>query len=135
HRAHQAVVTDKLLATGDKLWGIAAVNLRSTQPVDDLEEQDGLYSVVTRTDGQNSVEVIGSVVKWLCASREPDQVLDLLQSPQVKIVTMTVSEKAYGLNVATGGLDVAHPSIKGDLANPESPAGIIGYLVEGLRLR
>lgn len=135
HRAHQAVVTDKLLATGDKQWGIAAVNLRSAQPVDDLEEQDGLYSVVTRTDGQNSVEVIGSVVKWLCASREPDQVLDLLQSPQVKIVTMTVSEKAYGLNVATGGLDLAHPSIKGDLANPESPAGIIGYLVEGLRLR
>lgn len=135
HRAHQAVVTDRLLASGAKEWGIAAVNLRSAQPVEDLEAQDGYYSVVTRTDGDSQVEVIGSIIKWLCASREPDAVLDLLQSDSVKVVTMTVSEKAYGLNVATGGLDLNHPAIKADLESPRTPSGIIGYIVEGLERR
>lgn len=135
HRAHQAVVTDKLLANGDKRWGIAAVNLRSAQPVDDLAEQDGLYSVVTRSDGQNQVDVIASIVKWLCASREPGEVLALLSSPSVKVVTMTVSEKAYGLNVSTGGLDYEHTSVRADIANPQQPIGIIGYIVEGLARR
>jgi fructuronate reductase len=135
HRAHQAVVTEQVLAAGDRQWGIAAVNLRSAQPVDELSEQDGLFSVVTRSDGQNKVSVVGSIVKWLCASREPEAVLELLQADTVKIVTMTVSEKAYGLNVATGGLDHDHPSIKADIANPRQPIGIIGYLVEALAQR
>jgi fructuronate reductase len=135
HRAHQAVVTETVIANGGLGWGIAAVNLRSAQPVDELESQDGLYSVVTRSGGQNDVQVVGSIVKWLCASREPDAVLYLLQSPDIKIVTMTVSEKAYGLNAATGGLDLDHPSIKADLENPHQPVGIIGYVVEGLALR
>jgi fructuronate reductase len=135
HRAHQAVVTDAVIANGGMEWGIAAVNLRSAKPADELESQDGLYSVVTRSGGQNDVQVVGSIVQWLCASREPDAVLNLLQSPAIKIVTMTVSEKAYGLNTATGSLDLEHPSIKADLENPHKPVGIIGYLVEGLALR
>ena len=61
--------------------------------------------------------------------------LELLADPAIRIVSLTVTEKAYGLDPATGGLDRAHPAIAADLENPAAPAGVIGFLVEGLSRR
>jgi fructuronate reductase len=62
-------------------------------------------------------------------------VLAYLASPYIHVVTVTVSEKAYGLHPVTGGLDDAHPAIAHDLAHPEIPVGAVGYLVAGLAAR
>lgn len=135
HRAHQAVYTQRALNADPDAWGIIAVNLRSPGPIRDLETQDGLYSVVTRGPAGDRAEVIGATMGWLCAAEEPQAVLDQLADPAIRIVTLTVTEKAYGLDPATGGLDPGHPSIAADLADPTHPGGAVGLLVAGLRLR
>ncbi len=135
HRAHQGIYTQRALQRDFGPWGIVAVNLRSPEPVDALAAQDGLYSITVRdSDGETS-EVVGATVDWLCAATDRDRVLAYLASPFIHVVTLTVSEKAYGLHPSTGGLDEAHPAITNDLANPDAPVGAVGYLVAGLASR
>ena len=135
HRAHQAVFTHRALEKSFGPWGIVAVNLRSPDPVRALAEQDGLYSVITRSADGDSAEVIGATVDWLCAAERGEDVLATLASPDIRIVTLTVSEKAYGLDPVTQGLDLKHPAIAADIANPHAPVGAMGFLVEGLARR
>src|SRR5205085_4954719 len=94
---------------------------------------DGLYAHA-ELDHQSRFEVIGAVMRLLVAPEVPGQVLDLVASPKVGMVTMTVTEKGYCLDGA-GELDFRHPDIVADLAAPQAPVSLIGYLVEGLRRR
>jgi len=135
HRAHQAVYTQRALEAAFGPWGIVAVNLRSADPVNALEAQDGLYSVITRSEDGDQCEIVGPTVEWICAARDRDRVLARLADPDIRIVTLTVSEKAYGLFPATGGLDRAHPAVAADLFEPEAPVGVLGFIVQGLALR
>ena len=133
-RAHLAVYTDDVLAK-DNRWGIEAVSLRSTDVVDHLNEQNGLYTLLTRDTAGTSARVIGSIGKAHAASRDPAGLLKRLADPAIRVVSLTVTEKAYGLDPRTGGLDLAHPDIAADLANPGQPRGVIGTIVAGLAAR
>ncbi len=55
--------------------------------------------------------------------------------PQTAIVSLTVTEKGYCADAASGQLDLNNPLIKHDLENPTAPKSAIGYIVEALRLR
>ncbi|MDZ5647909.1 mannitol dehydrogenase family protein [Nitrospirillum sp. BR 11828] len=133
HRAHQAVYTDDALALEGGDWAISAVSLKSPGVRDALVPQDGLYTLVTldRTIGHR---VIGSIREVLCAPEAQERVLDRLAAPATRVVTITVTEKGYCLTAA-GELDTAHPDIIHDLAHPETPVSVIGYIVAGLRRR
>ncbi|PLK70299.1 mannitol dehydrogenase family protein [Rhizobium sp. TH135] len=135
HRAHQAVFTQRALEAEFGPWGIIAVNLRSLEPVEALANQDGLYSVTTRSEAGDQSEVIGATVDWICAASDRARVLSALADPAIRVVTITVSEKAYGLDPATGGLDQEHQAVAADLRRPDAPVGVLGFLVEGLALR
>jgi fructuronate reductase len=135
HRAHQAIYTQRALQKEFGPWGIVAVNLRSPEPIEALAAQDGLYSITVRDSDGDTSEVVGATVDWLCAATDRERVLTYLASPFIHVVTLTVSEKAYGLHPATGGLDDMHPAVANDLAHPDAPIGAIGYLVAGLAAR
>ena len=55
-----------------------------------------------------------------------------LASPATRIVTLTVTEKGYCHNPATGDLDLGHPDIRADLAGQNPPRSTLGWLVRGL---
>jgi len=135
HKAHQAVYTDDALAKSGGDWMITGVSLRSADVAHALNPQDGLYTLLTRGADGTSFRVIGSIAKVLVAPQQPDAVLAALAAPETKIVSLTITEKGYGLDTATGGLDRRHPAIAADLASPRKPVGAIGHIVEGLRLR
>ncbi|WP_019997652.1 mannitol dehydrogenase family protein [Aureimonas ureilytica] len=135
HRAHQAVMTEAVLASGDLSWGIAGVSLRSPDTRDALGPQDGLYTVAVRGAEGDRFEVIGSILQSLVAPEDPEAVLALMAAPDTRIVSLTVTEKGYCHKPATGELDEAHPGIVHDLAEPEKPQTAIGFLVEALDRR
>jgi fructuronate reductase len=62
-------------------------------------------------------------------------VLARIADPRVRVVSLTVTEKGYCHDPATGRLNFQHPDIVQDLAHPESPASTIGVLVAGLAAR
>ncbi|MDY8110311.1 mannitol dehydrogenase family protein [Fulvimarina sp. 2208YS6-2-32] len=135
HRAHQAVATDAALASKGGDWRIAAVSLRSSEIADAMAPQDGLFTLIEKGQGGPKARIVGSVAKVMAASRDIDPVLGALADPATKIVSLTVTEKAYGIDRAQGDIDESHPSIAADLQNPHAPTGVLGLVVEGLRRR
>jgi len=131
HRAHQAVYIDDLLAD-EPDWAICGVSLHSAGVRDALRPQDGLYTLALLGE-RPALRVIGSLRELLCARDERPAVLARLADPDVRLVTLTITEKGYCL--AGDGLDFDHPDIVHDLAAPHAPDSAIGYLVAGLRLR
>ncbi len=132
HRAHQAAYFDRLLAA-DPRWGICAVSLKSPGVRDALAPQDGLYTLVELGE-ETRFRVIGAIREVLVAGEAPEQVALRLASPQTRLVSLTVTEKGYCLS-PDGTLDLHHPDILADLAAPEHPSSVIGWLVAGLALR
>ncbi len=132
HRAHQAAAFDALAAS-DPRWGICGVSLHSPGVRDALAPQDGLYTLAI-LDEVISYRLIGAVREVLVAPEDPEEVFARLTAPSVEIVTTTVTEKGYCLTV-DGALDFGHGDIVHDLAQPQAPKSLIGYLVEGLRRR
>lgn len=135
HRAHQAVYTDAALARAFGPWGICGVSLRSPDTRDALAPQDGLYTVAVRDAAGERLAVVGSVTDLLVAPENPEAVLERLCRPEVRVVTLTVTEKGYCHDPATGALNAEHPGIRRDLANPERPETVPGFLVEALARR
>lgn len=135
HRAHQAVLVDDCLNRGDLHWGIVAASLRSGDTKAALEPQDSLYTLALRDGAGERLRIIGAILRTLVAPEEPAELLAALTDAHVRIVTLTVTEKGYTTNLATGALVRDHPDIVHDLANPSSPRSVLGYLSRALLLR
>ena len=73
--------------------------------------------------------------KLLVAPEDPQQVLERIASPHARIVSLTVTEKGYCHDPATGKLRLDHPDIAHDLAHPAAPRSAVGLIVRGLALR
>ena len=135
HRAHQAVVFDDALRSGDLRWGVLGVSLRSPGVRDQLAPQDGLYSVVVRDGDEDHTRIIGAVRGVLVAPEDPAAVVAAMASPDVHIVSLTVTEKGYRLDPASGGLLTGDPDVAADLADLSKPRTAPGFLVAALAVR
>ncbi len=135
NRAHQAVYVDDRLAAGERDWAILGASLRSPDTRDALAPQDGLYTVLVRSGEADRPRVIGSVRHLLVAPENPDALLAAMSDPNVRVVSLTVTEKGYCHDPASGELREDHPDIIRDLANPNRPLSAPALLVEALRRR
>jgi fructuronate reductase len=137
HRAHQALFNHELASKTDSDWGECAIELFGDgQLIKKLREQQYQYSIVEKGADSNQAKIIGSVIESVHANLEGCQaVLEKLAEPQIAIVSMTITEKGYCSDPATGELDKDNALIVHDLANPHAPQSAIGYLVEALNLR
>lgn len=136
HRSHQAVYVDDLLAQGHHEWGICAIGLmpQDAENIKKLQEQDTLYTVLSRSSDGDSARVIGSIIEVLHAPTSPSLVLEKLISPKTKIVSLTITEKGYCYNNQKN-LDQNNPMIQHDLNNIDTPKTALGYLVSALQKR
>lgn len=135
HRAHQAAYLDAILSRGHTGWAICGASLRSPDTSDALDPQDGLYTLAARSGAGDKLRIIGSLRRLLVAPRDPGALLAAMCDPRVRIVTLTVTEKGYCHDPASGTLDEAHRDIRADLASPHRPVSAPGYLVEALARR
>ena len=111
-RAHQAWYTDQAPDAAE--WGIAAFTGRSAAMAEALAPQGGLYTLITRGTDADSFQVISSLTA-VHAAGEHDAWLGYLRSPQLAIVTLTVTEAGY-LRGPDGGIDLANKAVAADVA-------------------
>ncbi|HEX6138352.1 MAG TPA: mannitol dehydrogenase family protein [Casimicrobiaceae bacterium] len=135
HRAHQAIYTDAALAHAPGPWGICGVSLRSPEVRDRMAPQDGLYTSIEKSPGGIRRRVVGSVREVLFHGDERDRVWRCLTASQTRIVSLTVTEKGYCHEPATGRLNVAHPDIAHDLRALDAPRSVVGLLAAALAER
>jgi fructuronate reductase len=135
HRAHQAVMFDDALNAGDLRWGITAASLRSPAVRDQMMPQDGLYTMLVRDGGSEQARIIGAVQDVIVAPQDPQALIAALASPETHIVTLTITEKGYKLDPATGALIEDDPQLATDLVSLDIPQTAPGYLVAALARR
>ncbi len=144
-RAHLAVMNDDAIEAGagadisarhDTLaWGIRGVSLRQPATRDALTPQGGLYTVAVRDGSGSRLRVIGSLLDCIVAPENPAAVLDLIAHHDTRIVSLTITEKAYGLDPASGLLQHEHPDIRHDMQAASAPRSAVGFIVRGLASR
>ena len=134
HRAHQAAYVDDCLAAGETGWGIVGASLQSPSTQQALEPQDGLYTLAVRSGEGEKLRVVGSILSVLVAPQDPAALLDILVDPRIRIVTLTITEKAY-LRDGSGNLDTRNTGVVADVAAPATPRTAPGFLVEALARR
>lgn len=139
HRAHQAMYVDRLLnGQSATEWGICGVGVLAgdARMAEVLGAQDGLYTLVEKApDGTLRAQVIGSVVRYLHAPADPERVLQQMAHPDVRIVSLTITEGGYALDAVTNDFDAADPGIVRDLAAAGPPETAFGFVTEALRRR
>ncbi|MDG4875765.1 mannitol dehydrogenase family protein [Mesorhizobium sp. WSM4935] len=135
HRCHQAEYTDDLLAKDFDRWGLVGVNIRPPLLAETLGRQSGLYTRLIRQNDEIEARVIGSIVRVIDSQDTAAPALEVLASPEIEMVTMTVTEKGYCHIPSSGALDLDHPDIVHDLINPETPRSVPGIMARALELR
>ena len=135
HRAHQAVVFDDLIRRGDRRWAIRGASLRSPDVRDRLAPQDGLYTLVVRDGAAERCRVIGALREVLVATEAPAGLVEALAAPGAHIITLTVTEKGYRLDPASGALRQDDPDVAADLLDLSAPRTAPGFLTAALAAR
>lgn len=133
-RAHGALYIQEAMAASGGDWGILGVSLQSPTMRDQLAPQGGIYTALELGPEGETPRHVQSVQGVLVARENPAAVLAAMADPAVKIVTLTVTEKGYCLDPATGQLNFGHPDIQHDLHHP-LPVSAPGYLVRALAQR
>ncbi|WP_277047796.1 mannitol dehydrogenase family protein [Caballeronia mineralivorans] len=136
HRAHEAVYTEETMLAAGGDWAICGVTLQGdVTKRDALMAQDGLYSVVERGPQGVKTTVVRALREVLALPCDRARLFDLLAAPDVRIVSLTVTEKGYCRDTQTGEVDLDHPGVAHDLKHPEEPGTVPGILVAALRTR
>jgi fructuronate reductase len=135
-RAHQAWYTDRSPDAAE--WGIAAFTGRSAKLAEALAAQDYLYTLVTRTGGGDRFDILSSL-SHTHPPAEHDALLGYMRSPDVRAITLTVTEAGY-LRDSEGGLDRDRPDIRDEIEalrrDPTAPVQTIpARLVAGFIVR
>lgn len=136
HRAHQALYTEESLVKSGGDWAICGVTLQgSTVKRDILNDQDGLYSLINRGSSNQKVLVIRVLREVLSLPHDWASLHTRLSDSNVKIVSLTVTEKGYCRKLNCGNLKMDHPLILHDLEHPATPRSVPGILLAGLHTR
>lgn len=138
YRAHAAIYFAEAMAKiSDDVgkWGILGVSLKRPNQRDKLKPQDCVYTALELApDGEiaHHIEIVQDV---LVAPENPQAVIDAMAAENVKVVTLTVTEKGYCHEPSTGRLNVDHPDIIQDIADASKPASALGFILRALQLR
>ena len=138
HRAHQALYThETIAATGEYHWGICAANILGGQDlVHELAEQDNAYTVTEmNADGSCTVKLATAIKESLAVEDDRRPLLEVIVKEDTRIVSLTITEKGYCLNPATGKLMTDNALIAYDLEHPEHPRSALGLIVTALDRR
>jgi mannitol 2-dehydrogenase len=138
HRAHEALVIDDLLDQDPtRPWAICGVALLPTdEPLARrMQAQEGLYTLIEKyPNGTWDARIIGSITEVLFAPDSPEAVLAKLCEPNIKVVSLTITEGGYNFDPITGEFITHAPAIQSDLVDA-SPTTVFGVITEALRRR
>lgn len=138
HRAHMAVYLDDLFATGEAAdWAILGAGVRApdARMRDALKAQDCLSTVIELDPAGKTARRIGAMVDFIEVQPDNAALITAMTRPEIRIVSLTVTEGGYYVDPATGRFDPTHPDIRSDAQNPDRPATAFGAILAALKAR
>lgn len=138
HRAHQAWYLHRLMQQNEAAdWAIIGASVRQQDaPLRArLQQQDYLTSLIELAPETSAVEVVGSMIGYVPIEKDNAALIQKMAAPEIRIVSLTVTEGGYFTDPATKGFDATHSDIQHDIQHPARPCTAFGAIIEALRLR
>jgi mannitol 2-dehydrogenase len=138
HRAHMATYLDDLFALGEGHdWAILGAGVRpaDARMREALEAQDWLSTVIELDPRGKRARRVGAMIGFVEVDPANGPLIAAMRRPDIRIVSLTVTEGGYFIDPATGRFDPASPEIVIDGAAPDRPATAFGAIVAALRAR
>jgi len=138
HRAHQAWYLHRLMQMGEALdWAILGAGVRAYDAAmrDKLRSQDCLTTLIELDPGSKSCEVSGPMIDYLPVADGNGPLIDAMARPEIRIVSLTVTEGGYYIDPVTGGFEGTHEDILYDVAHPDAPRTAFGAIIAALGRR
>lgn len=136
HRAHQAVYLDRLFSLGeDHDWGLVGAGIKQYDAAmrSKLQEQDWLSTVVELDPSGFTARICGSMIDFV--DIDAAVLVKRLAEPDIRIVSLTITEGGYFVDEANGGFNAAHPDVQHDLENAHAPQTVFGVLIAAIEKR
>jgi len=140
-RAHLArYADDMLLLHPDEPWGIVGIGVRTGDAASRKAAQvlanDCVCTLLEADDdGSRTCRQLGSVRAYLHVGEDRERALRVLASPEIDVVTLTITEGGYGIREDTGEYDLDAGPVALDVAAAGTPPTAIAMLVEAMRRR
>lgn len=138
HRAHMAVYLDDLFAMDEGLdWAILGAGVRApdVRMREALKAQDCLSTVIELDPKGRTARRVGAMVDFIEVQPDNAALIAAMARPEIRIVSLTVTEGGYYVDAATGKFDPTHPDILADGRAPDRPATAFGAILAALKAR
>lgn len=138
HRAHQAWYLHSLMQQGKALdWAIIGAGVRPYDAAmrDKMRAQDYLTTLIELSPDTVAAEVIGSMIDYLPVEEGHGPLIQQMAQPEIRIVSLTVTEGGYFIDPTTNEFDIDHPDIAHDIAHLDHPKTVFGAIVAAHDLR
>ncbi len=138
HRAHMAVYLDDLFNLGlGHDWAILGAGVRAPDAAmrAALKAQDCLSTVIELDPAGKTCRRVGAMVDFLPVEPGNPGLIAAMTRPEIRIVSLTVTEGGYFIDAKTGAFDPTAPDIRADAAAPEAPGTAFGAIIAALKAR
>jgi len=139
HRAHQAVVLQRLMDLGDTRWALKGGNLRPdmADTIAALQAQHGAYTLETvAPDGRRAYQRIHAIREVIPFDAALTGLVDAGADRATRIISFTVTEAGYYLD-EHDRLDTRHADLASDLAGATRTTiyGALAAILDARRAR
>ena len=137
HRAHLAVYLDDLFNKGlNHDWALVGAGV---MPSDEkmrqtLVSQDYLTTVVEQDNDLSTAHITAPLIDFIPPS-DKAAMIARLANPEIRIVSLTITEGGYFIDPATQKFSPSNPAIVKDAGNLADPSTVFGFIVAGLAAR
>ena len=138
HRAHQSWYLHRLFEQGQNHdWAIVGAGVRpyDAQMREKLKAQDYLTTLIELDPSGISAEVIGPMIDYVPVEEGNGPLIARMTEPDIRVVTLTVTEGGYYIDPVSNQFDAQHPDIRYDAQNPDRPRTTFGAIVAALKRR
>jgi mannitol 2-dehydrogenase len=137
HRAHMAVYLDDLFNLGvDHDWALVGAGVMPSDEAtrQKLASQDYLTTVVEQDNELSTAHITSPLVDFIAPADKAGMIAKLC-AREIRIVSLTITEGGYFIDASTGKFNPDHPAIVKDVAHPDDPSTVFGFIVAGLAKR
>ncbi len=137
HRAHLAVYLDDLFNKGlNHDWALVGAGV---MPSDEkmrqiLVAQDYLTTIVEQDNDLSTAHITAPLIDFIPPA-DKNAIIARLVNPEIRIVSLTITEGGYYIDPATQKFDQKNASIVADSKNLNAPDTVFGFIVAGLAAR
>ena len=119
----------------DRDWAIVGAGVTEYDKLtrERLASQDWLTTIVELDPEQLSARITGAMIDFVEINSR--LLVKAMAEPNIRIVSLTVTEGGYFVDSETGGFDASAPEIQKDANKPQDPKTVFGIIIAALLKR